>query len=505
MVYVRKSVWANGGGFDDPLLYWYAIGVSALQKRGLNDNTSWRFMAAIHGIDITSSDGSLWQQYGYYTPGEPLPSQADQDLYWNQCQHGSWYFLPWHRGYIWSIEGLVRAEIIKAGGPKDWAMPYWNYSDQKNPQALLLPPAFSATTMPDGSANPLYVAQRYGLGSTPIVLPASDVTLGALSATQFVGLKVGASAGLGGGKTGFSHNGIQTGELESKPHNIVHVDIGGQNDAGPGLMADPDIAGLDPIFWLHHANIDRLWDVWNKSSATHTNPTDPAWLNGPQDRKFVVPNVDGSPYSYAPKDMVDTTSPNLNYTYDEFVVATAVSSVLTSNVGEKTLSQSQEPELVGANASVVNVTGKMSSSNLALDAQTSALLSVNPTQNLQAKLAQPARDRYFLNLENIKAAKDGFVIDVYMELPEGADHTGRMDLFCGSIGLFGVRKASQPDGAHGGAGVTEVMDVTNVVAGLAQNGALNKGEFSVNLVPRITLTDDAKVTVERISLYKQSA
>jgi tyrosinase len=505
MVYIRKSVWANGGGFDDPLLYWYAIGVAALQKKGLQDNTGWRFMAAIHGTDITSPDGGFWQQYGYYTPGEPLPSQADQDLYWNQCQHGSWYFLPWHRGYVWSIEGLVRAEIIKAGGPADWAMPYWNYSDQQNPQALLLPPAFSAITMPDGSPNPLYVAQRYGLGSSPIVLPARDVTLGALAAKQFVGLKVGASAGLGGGKTGFSHNGTRTGELESKPHNIVHVDIGGQNNAGPGLMADPDIAGLDPIFWLHHANIDRLWDVWNKSSAEHTNPTDPAWLEGPQDRKFVVPNVDGSAYYYAPKDMLDTTSKTLDYTYDQFVVATTVSSVLTSNVGEKAVSQSKETELVGANASVLSVTGKVSSSNLTLDGQTSALLAAKAPQNFQAKQVQPAQERYFLNLENIKAAKDGFVIDVYLELPEGADHTGRTDLFCGSIGLFGVRKASQSDGAHGGAGVTEVMDVTNVVTGLAQSGALNKGEFSVNLVPRITLTDDAGVTVERISLYKQSA
>ena len=29
-----------------------------------------------------------------------------------------------------------------------------------------------------------------------------------------------------------------------------------------GFMRSPATAGRDPIFWLHHANIDRLWEVW---------------------------------------------------------------------------------------------------------------------------------------------------------------------------------------------------------------------------------------------------
>lgn len=59
-------------------------------------------------------------------------------------------------------------------------------------------------------------------------------------------------------------------------HDGIHVDVGGQ-----GQMADPSVAGeytdarllffysdllsssaLDPIFFLHHANVDRMLSLW---------------------------------------------------------------------------------------------------------------------------------------------------------------------------------------------------------------------------------------------------
>jgi len=33
-----------------------------------------------------------------------MPSRADIKAYWSECQHGSWYFLPWHRGYLIAFE-----------------------------------------------------------------------------------------------------------------------------------------------------------------------------------------------------------------------------------------------------------------------------------------------------------------------------------------------------------------------------------------------------------------
>jgi tyrosinase len=32
--------------------------------------------------------------------------------------------------------------------------------------------------------------------------------------------------------------------------------------AGGNKMPNPAVSPQDPLFWLHHANIDRIWDQW---------------------------------------------------------------------------------------------------------------------------------------------------------------------------------------------------------------------------------------------------
>lgn len=44
-------------------------------------------------------------------------------------------------------------------------------------------------------------------------------------------------------------------------HNTVHGLVGGTGDRF-GHMGNPAIAAFDPIFWLHHTNIDRLLAIW---------------------------------------------------------------------------------------------------------------------------------------------------------------------------------------------------------------------------------------------------
>lgn len=66
---------------------------------------------------------------------------------------------------------------------------------------------------------------------------------------------------------------VYTTPLES-PHNSVHLAVGGFDVPGqgdlseiPGAngdMGENDTAGLDPIFYFHHCNVDRMFWVWQK-------------------------------------------------------------------------------------------------------------------------------------------------------------------------------------------------------------------------------------------------
>jgi tyrosinase len=180
------------------------------------------------------------------------------------------------------LEAQVRAAVIELGGPSTWALPYWNYFGPG--QEFKIPPAFTQQNLPDGSPNPLFVEARYGPESDGnIYVPIPPVTQGCLSNDLYTGNDPNTPPpGFGGPETGFSHSGGTSGNLENNPHNLVHVYVGGSSPDGKtyGLMSDPGLAGLDPIFYLHHANIDLMWAVWNENSA-NTNPTAPNWLNGP--------------------------------------------------------------------------------------------------------------------------------------------------------------------------------------------------------------------------------
>lgn len=54
--------------------------------------------------------------------------------------------------------------------------------------------------------------------------------------------------------------------LEGMPHNNVHNNIGGTGHWNPGPFGYMTnfLSPVDPIFFLHHANMDRLWDVWTR-------------------------------------------------------------------------------------------------------------------------------------------------------------------------------------------------------------------------------------------------
>jgi tyrosinase len=521
MKYTRTNVYANGGDFSDPTLLWYARGVAALKARPLADPVSWRFYAAIHGFYEP-----YWQQFGYLPPSDPMPSQGQIDLFWKQCQHGSWYFFPWHRGYLLAFEATVRDAVVSLGGPADWALPYWNYFA---PDEFKLPPAFASPDWPDGQGNnPLFVPQRWGPNDDGnVYVPLNQVNLNALTVPEFTGVANGGDPGFGGVDTGFEHGGPVHGDLESQPHDYVHGLVGGGDPTGsglPGLMSDPDTAALDPIFWLHHGNIDRLWEVWIEGPVSQGNPTEPAWLNGPGsgDREFVMPlPPNGAPWSYTPAQMADLSQQD--YVYDDLSaasvspafaerlqrVAPAAAAAARARKGGAAVARSKNVELVGASDQPVPITGAAPiRAPVRLDAPTRRKMTANlatPAAAAAEGVAAAAPERVFLNLENVRGLADSTAFHVYVNVPEGADPADYPDQHAGSIALFGVRKATAPDQEHAGAGLTFVLEITDIVRDLDLESSLDANAIEVRIVPIKHVPAEAQVVIGRVSVFRQGS
>ena len=344
---IRKDAWKMPKW--DPILLWYAKGIGEMQRRQIAEPTSWRYQAAIHGYEPDSDP--LKDDVN-----DILPSQADQDDFWNQCQHGSWFFLPWHRMYLGLFEQMVRAEIVHLGGPADWTLPYWNYDDPKHPEFRALPAAFLEPNLPGGQRNPLFI-----IGASPIlrgtlamsgqqVAGDPEVSVKCLKQPFFDADPIGGSKGFGGGKTIAQHRGGSPGELEKTPHGDIH-------DAVDGWMSTFETAALDPIFWLHHANIDRLWTVWKNRNPSNVDPPDANWLTKISFR-FNQPG--GGIVTMTSSQVIDSKTSPFAYDYEDTTDPLAPAphpAHLESPVRRTSTMERPIPEMVGATEKPLTLTG----------------------------------------------------------------------------------------------------------------------------------------------------
>ncbi|MDA9393094.1 hypothetical protein WN73_21490 [Bradyrhizobium sp. CCBAU 45394] len=441
---IRKNVWKLDP--RDETLGWYAKAVAALIKRPIEDPTSWRYLAAVHG-----------------TP-QGMPTPASARGYWDQCQHQSWFFLPWHRGYLASFEAAIAKTVKDLGGPADWALPFWDYSESLsiNRNARLLPRAFVERTLADGSPNPLWSRRAQAVGGD-FELDETAISTAALRFTNFTNSRPGVPSGFGGPVTGFNPGGGDNGGVENVPHNRIHVKVGGDT----GFMSDPSTAALDPIFWLHHANIDRLWEVWRNQGPQFRDPSDAQWLTSVV---FKMHDGDGEPITFRCVDMLDTTNVMHGYTYEG--VAVAQEPELESV--EMAVAGGLKPEFGGESEGPVVLTGPSTNADVVLV----------PPSSLEAVTAEPRH--VYLNLENITGAGIPGDYLVYVDVPDD-NHSPS---FIGVMTTFGLERASDRSLSHGGSGLTQVFEITELA---------NQLKLSQSSVSRL------KVTFEREGLKPADA
>jgi tyrosinase len=518
MAFIRKNAWNHGGTFDNPDLLWYAKAVEVMKSRPINDCTSWWFYAAIHGQHIAQTQFSDDPVEGYPNwknipaiPAsvlEPLPPSKIMNTFWDQCQHGSGFFLPWHRGYLVALENILRDIIIKLNGPVDWALPYWNYL--KTGQNYI-PPAFAQKNLPDGKANPLYVLERYGPNKDSKVYVVIEGTEG-LVATDACQLKPNyiASNGYGGLAYSnlFQHFSHDYGAIESNPHNYVHRLVGNTDPYDkPGLMLDPDTAALDPIFYIHHCNIDRMWAAWNETGK-NSNPTESDWSeqpNGNQRHFAMTMDAAGTEWRFTPKDV--TRIATINYpgkdyyafTYDDLTTRPSISSESTlqqrlMKLGVDKIAKNlkmgidKEGELVGRNIDTLTLgLGTIeSSAQIQIDKRSWESVS----KSLKGTSALP--DEIYLRLENVRSVSNANYLSVYVN-----------DVYVKTVTLFGIRKVSLKDGVHGGLGLTFRFDITNIIDNIHLMDNIDAVEsLHVKIKVGDPIITGHEITIGQISVYR---
>ena len=470
----------------DPTLLWYARAIAEMQKRPINDPTSWRYQAAIHEYTV--------EEDPHASPSDVLPPAADQQRFWSQCQHNSWFFLPWHRMYLAIFEQIVADTVTKLGGPAYWALPYWNYSDASNSNARFLPGAFRATNLPDGSPNPLRVEARgVGVNEGEEFAFDQDVDVAVcLTEEDFISAPFGGDPGFGGRRTVFNHFGGPSGDLERVPHGSMHVAVGGDF----GWMSAFNTAGLDPIFWLHHCNLDRLWEVWLRRDPAHLNPAEPQWLSS---ISFEFRDAQGEPLSLNCSQVVDSTAPPLEYEYED--VSDPLGAPPTELSRRSSMEDNRIPEMVGATDQPVTLTGESATASVPVS---------KPTGPASRAAESGALPRVFLNLENITSKGHPGGYEVYVNVPPGEKPEDHKELFAGLLPMFGVSEASDPARGHGSSGLHYTLEITGIVRLLESQNAWDPDTMQVTFVPRKRPTAGrersaarAPVQVGRVSLYYQ--
>lgn len=163
--------------------------------------------------------------------------------------HASWRFLPWHRLQLVWFERLV----ARASGKADFTLPYWDWDDDVIPDLF-----WQDNLRVEGRRA------RPGDRISDFLRPYGQVLNGRV--TDDFGTFFGRPRTGGTG----SNAGYFSGSAEWGGHNLIHTFVGGS-------MGDLSTSPNDPLFWLHHANIDRIWSIWRQRHGGQVFPT--AWQN----------------------------------------------------------------------------------------------------------------------------------------------------------------------------------------------------------------------------------
>jgi len=267
------------------------------------------YVDAIHQLKATVSPWD--ERYTWY----------DQFVRWHQMAvilssendgvgiaHHNPAFGPWHRHLLW----LYESALCEVSGDPSIALPYWDWTDPRSTEATfsndLMGPGGvpeEAYAVVEGPFNrdvwqlnilpydetlrsrtpEKYLVRGLGLDTAndyEVLLPTAADVFATLAEDTYdtAPWNVNSDHSFRNTFEGFVID-PATGLVnpdEQTMHNVVHDWVGGifylttgtgELIAHQGTMEPLDVSPNDPVFFMHHANVDRLWASWQ---VAHPGP-----------------------------------------------------------------------------------------------------------------------------------------------------------------------------------------------------------------------------------------
>jgi hypothetical protein len=367
-----------------------------------------------------------------------------------------------------------------------FSLPYWNYTARKKPENRKFPREFGIEHL-DGDLN-----NNKPENINPLYHPERDF--------YFCGYEHPFAKGLPLLAGGIADEDPSTrGLLESYPHDQIHRSVGGiitkivngQPVQTVGAMATPPTAAFDPIFPIHHSNIDRLWAVWScKAGKKWGQLPSMYWFD---ERAWYFFDTDGKVVNRPRKDYFDYRALGIRFKGED----ENCKPLTLPNVEKKTI------EAVAQRVRATQLLAQHKAPVGALPALRAIVpIPAKLTEQLQKpvktmRAAKPDEQRMVLRLMDVSLGLvQGTGFDVHLtDRPKGPFQRSDPS-FAGSISMF--RHEALPGhkaDAHGGTsrGRSESFDVTRAIAAV-KNDKLEG--LSLVLVPYSLLTvQDKRTTI----------
>ncbi|KAM7503764.1 hypothetical protein LguiB_002668 [Lonicera macranthoides] len=302
----KKRMRSAAQWVSDDFLAKYSTAIKTMKTLPKTDPHNFWNQAIVHCAYCNGA----YKQLGFSDPKAPGGTKE-------MAVHFNWLFLPFHRWYLYFFERIVAKYTRGLEGQsvidEDFALPFWNWD---NAAGMEMPSIYLDThySLHDCYRDADHLDKLVDLrnGTSSANMSHQEWIEDNLSIVRAFMFQEQPADFFGAVFSGGDTPPNSAGSIE-RTHNMVHRWTGDPFQPHNEDMGNFYSAAKDPIFYGHHANIDRLWKVWN--TLDPANNTDGAYYNDWKDSTFLFYDEDRKLARVKVRDCLNTD--NLGYEYEK--------------------------------------------------------------------------------------------------------------------------------------------------------------------------------------------